>query len=154
MSTYNGWTNYATWRVNMEIFDGMDVKEMGWHRMDAHDLARLIKEYANEIIESDAKEGLALDYARAFLSEVDWHEIAAHLIEYNKDEDEKPFHVIGIDEDDGNATILEQFDNSGEAREWMKRYVAKENAGGWNRIEVIDTRDECAETVWRWDAAA
>jgi hypothetical protein len=20
--TYNGWTNYATWRVNLEIFDG------------------------------------------------------------------------------------------------------------------------------------
>ena len=22
---YNGWTNYATWRVNLEIFDGMDI---------------------------------------------------------------------------------------------------------------------------------
>ena len=22
--TYNGWTNYATWRVNLEIFDGLD----------------------------------------------------------------------------------------------------------------------------------
>jgi len=20
---YNGWTNYATWRVNLEIFDGI-----------------------------------------------------------------------------------------------------------------------------------
>ena len=20
---YNGWTNYATWRVNLEIFDGL-----------------------------------------------------------------------------------------------------------------------------------
>ena len=23
-TTYNGWTNYATWRVNLEIFDGFD----------------------------------------------------------------------------------------------------------------------------------
>ena len=21
-NTYNGWTNYATWRVNLELFDG------------------------------------------------------------------------------------------------------------------------------------
>ena len=21
--TYNGWTNYATWRINLEIFDGL-----------------------------------------------------------------------------------------------------------------------------------
>ena len=24
MSEYNGWTNYATWRVNLEMFDGAD----------------------------------------------------------------------------------------------------------------------------------
>ena len=24
---YNGWTNYATWRVNLEIFDGMDFEQ-------------------------------------------------------------------------------------------------------------------------------
>jgi len=38
MSTYNGWTNYVTWRVNLEIFDGMDPREMEWHRLDAYDL--------------------------------------------------------------------------------------------------------------------
>ena len=25
--TYNGWTNYATWRVNLEVFDGGDWKD-------------------------------------------------------------------------------------------------------------------------------
>jgi hypothetical protein len=24
---YNGWTNYATWRVNLEMFDGFDARE-------------------------------------------------------------------------------------------------------------------------------
>ena len=24
-NTYNGWTNYATWRVNLECFDGWDI---------------------------------------------------------------------------------------------------------------------------------
>mgnify|MGYP003348713519 CR=1 FL=1 len=27
-TTYQGWTNYATWRVMLELFDGMD----GWAR--------------------------------------------------------------------------------------------------------------------------
>jgi hypothetical protein len=65
---------------------------------------------------------------------------------------EKPFHVVGIDEEDGSATLLECFDNSGEARAWMRRYVSKEDAGGWKHIQVLDTRDECAETLWRWEA--
>jgi hypothetical protein len=61
------------------------------------------------------------------------------------------FQVIGIDTEDGNASVLEEFTNSGGAREWFRRYISKEAAGGWNRIEVIDTRDECAETVWSWE---
>ena len=24
--TYNGWFNYATWRINLEIFDGFDAE--------------------------------------------------------------------------------------------------------------------------------
>jgi hypothetical protein len=30
--------------------------------------------------------------------------------------------------------------------------VSKEDAGGWKHIQVLDTRDECAETLWRWEA--
>ena len=29
MSKYNGWTNYETWRVNLEIFDGFDREICG-----------------------------------------------------------------------------------------------------------------------------
>jgi hypothetical protein len=78
---YNGWTNYATWRVNLEIFDGLDPREMGWARLDHSDLKDAILEYANELIEMDVREGLALDYARAFLADVNWWEIAQHLID-------------------------------------------------------------------------
>ena len=78
---YNGWTNYATWRVNLEIFDGLEPREMGWSRLDKYDLADALKEYANEILECDVKEGLALDYARAFVSEVNWREIAESITE-------------------------------------------------------------------------
>ena len=79
--SYNGWTNYATWRVNLEMVDGLDPRDMGWDRLDHHDLMSALKDYANELIEMDVKESLALDYARAFLADVNWWEIAQHLID-------------------------------------------------------------------------
>jgi len=83
---YNGWTNYATWRVNLEIFDGIDPRDMGWHKLDKYDLGVCLMEYANELIEMETKEGLALDYARAFISDVNYREIAEMMIEAYDDE--------------------------------------------------------------------
>jgi len=79
--SYNGWTNYATWRVNLEMIDGLDPRDMGWQRLDKYDLADALKDYCHEILECDAKEGLALDYARAFISDVNWREISESMIE-------------------------------------------------------------------------
>ena len=90
-NTYNGWANYATWRVNLEIFDGLvltdllpiaDSEPKSYFSgaefysvvMDA------CKNYAEELIEQTSQEGLARDYAFAFLSDVNWREIAKHLI--------------------------------------------------------------------------
>jgi hypothetical protein len=94
MSTsYNGWTNYATWRVNLEIFDGIDPTEMGWHKLDLYDLADALQEYAAEVVTMGAS-GLALDYAIAFMADVNFREIAQHfaddfdLIETDADESE------------------------------------------------------------------
>jgi len=69
---YNGWTNYATWRVNLEIFDGGN-----WDRYSADDL----KEFVEDQIYAMTGSGIARDYALAFLSDVNWHEIAKHLKE-------------------------------------------------------------------------
>lgn len=77
---YNGWTNYATWRVNLEIFDGSDPADLCGDLDDAYSAGKTLKAYAEEIIEQTAT-GLALDYAMAFLADVDWEEIATHLIE-------------------------------------------------------------------------
>jgi hypothetical protein len=79
--THNGYQNYATWRVNLEIFDGLDPREMGWSRLDQYDLAAALKDYTIEVVGMTADQGLALDYALAFLSDVDWHEIAFHMIQ-------------------------------------------------------------------------
>lgn len=80
MATYNGWTNYATWRVNLEIFDGQDPEGFDLTQ-DAYNLGRDLKDYAEELIDATSNEGLARDYALAFLSDVDWGAIAQHLIE-------------------------------------------------------------------------
>jgi hypothetical protein len=85
-STYNGWTNYATWRVNLEIFDGFDPYEY-FSALDAEDLrgvAESLKEYAEQVIFECGEcnpQSLAGSYALAFLKDVNWYEIAKHMIE-------------------------------------------------------------------------
>ena len=68
-NTYNGWTNYATWRVNLEIFDGFEPSS----EMEADDF----KLMAIELLELECPiESLAFDYAMVFIDNVNWHEIA------------------------------------------------------------------------------
>jgi hypothetical protein len=74
-NTYNGWTNYATWRVNLEFFDDGAAE----HYQDAQSC----REYVESVIEDQAQ-GIALDYALAFLSEVNWHEIAKQYEEFDE----------------------------------------------------------------------
>ena len=80
---YNGWTNYETWRVNLEIFDGLDPYDyFSDDQASLEDnLADYLKEHAESLIyESGGGDGnLAVDYALAFLQEVNWHEIAKHM---------------------------------------------------------------------------
>lgn len=63
----------------------------------------------------------------------------------------EPFKVEGVDSDDGSRTELASFDNSGEARAFLSRYVSRENAGGWDLIEIYDTRGEDAERIAFWE---
>ena len=78
-TTYNGWTNYATWRVNLEIFDGIDSEVFDLSQ-EPYDLGHDLKAHAEELIDMSSQEGLARDYALAFLNDVNWHEIAKHMI--------------------------------------------------------------------------
>ncbi len=67
--TYNGWTNYATWRVNLEIFDGMEDDSF------RNTSSEGLKEYVEDIIFQDVPDGFAKDYASCLLAEVNWQEI-------------------------------------------------------------------------------
>ena len=74
---YNGWTNYATWRVNVEIIDGIEI--------DTIICAEYIKELVEDVVFSQYELGsgshLIEDYARAFVSEVNFYEIAQSINE-------------------------------------------------------------------------
>ena len=80
---YNGWANYATWRINLEMFDGYEVTEHFTGRPEVNELADHLKETAESYLEETAGDSasLCLSYALAFLSDVDWEEIAEHMLE-------------------------------------------------------------------------
>ncbi len=80
---HNGWTNYATWRVNLEIIDGID-----WHECEHVD-ADYIKSLVEDIVFSQHEESLMSDYASAFLSEVNYYEIAENIINESINEKEE-----------------------------------------------------------------
>ena len=74
---YNGWTNYATWRINLEIIDGIEI--------DTIICAEYIKEYVEDVVFGQYELGngshLVEDYARAFVSQVNFYEIAQSINE-------------------------------------------------------------------------
>jgi len=95
---YNGWTNYATWRINLEIFDGAQVSDFFYGQEIDHptDMIESLKMYAEDIIFNDCGEGLARDYAFAFINEVNWYEIAEHF----------------FDQIEGEAQLQEDYDEN------------------------------------------
>lgn len=91
MTTYNGWTNYATWRIGLEIFSEGNMAEFCYDAgMDVDDIdAEWAEEWVEELLFSDREtDGLVESYARAFISQVNWYEIASHIAEELKELEE------------------------------------------------------------------
>ena len=85
---YNGWTNYETWRIQLEVIDGMTLEDFGFdlHEVDTDDVADVERlAAAVETFTYDFTDGHASGFARvlgehSFLARVDFIEIAEHLI--------------------------------------------------------------------------
>lgn len=99
--THNGWTNYATWRVNLEIVDGTTWNSDDTTFEDIHSLKEYIKDFVETCVleQGDSKQSLLLDYATAFLSDVNYYEIAQSVAESN------PSLITGKDTQDGELLI-------------------------------------------------
>jgi hypothetical protein len=77
--TYNGWSNYATWRIALEWFDDYNPDK---YETNPSELAGILESYVEQTLEEmTVQSTLVLDYALAFTSDVNWYEIAEHLIE-------------------------------------------------------------------------
>lgn len=79
-NTYNGWTNYATWRINLEIFNDGDYSDIIRRAQDAYELRNMLWEYTVELLDMNSdRNSLAYSYACAFLMDVNFHEIAEYI---------------------------------------------------------------------------
>jgi hypothetical protein len=76
-SGFNGWTNYATWRIALEIFEGWVLDE--GEPIEPSEVKAIIE----EVVFSDCTDynKLCQDYAHAFIANVNFCEIAAHINE-------------------------------------------------------------------------
>jgi hypothetical protein len=83
---YNGWTNYATWRVSLEMIDGNQDHYLDMmnddNEIDTYELSKIIEADVIEILENEANDqSIVFSYAQAFVSNVNWYEIAEHIAE-------------------------------------------------------------------------
>jgi len=96
--SYNGWTNYETWLVNLWM-DNEEGSYRGAQELarsaledesDRDDAVQSVAEHLKEEHESAAADavpaGVFSDLVGAALSEVDWREIAGHLVDAAEEE--------------------------------------------------------------------
>jgi len=74
---YNGWTNYATWRINLEILGDIEFE----NKTSADDLKEIVEDVVFSQYELRNGSFLVEDYAKAFISEVNFYEIAEGINE-------------------------------------------------------------------------
>ena len=95
MSKYNGWTNYATWRVNLQIFNDLNLEALGydreeWMELIPYERAQALETYVNGLFDQLFNQlgdpDLMRSYADAFLQQVDYYEIAKHITEQHEEQ--------------------------------------------------------------------
>lgn len=83
ISEYNGWTNFETWKVNLELIDGIDPND--YRGMDEAEIRDSLKALVEEVLE--VHPDLALSYALSFVNSVDFWQIAENIKEQIEEEE-------------------------------------------------------------------
>jgi hypothetical protein len=85
MSNYNGWTNWETWKVNLELLDGMDASDLNiehYTQDEYYEAGQVIEEYVGELIAMEYQyDGFTGGIIRGFMSDVNWSELAKCFID-------------------------------------------------------------------------
>jgi len=78
---YNGWTNYATWRINLEFFQNLIVDPNDYE--DEYALAKKLEDLIDEAIYEmyENKYDFIRGWAKAFAESANYVEIAKHLLD-------------------------------------------------------------------------
>lgn len=85
---YNGWTNYATWRIALEMFDGYTAEDLNPNveKATREDCKEYVETYLEDHLHAFSlnkynrkASSLISGWANAFLEDVNWQEIADHL---------------------------------------------------------------------------
>ena len=79
--TYNGWYNYETWKVNLEF----GFNDGGFEGYDAS----MLKNYIYDFIDDGCENIILKRMLYDFTSEVNWKEIAKHILENEETEEEE-----------------------------------------------------------------
>ena len=116
---HNGWTNYATWRIALEMFDGYTAEDLNPNveKATIEDCKEYVETYLEDTTRwyrnralNEGRDGQNLVYiggwANAFLGDVNWQEIADHLNDEvsesegepndNKSRSDDPKHIDDI----------------------------------------------------------
>lgn len=87
MAQYNGWTNYETWRMHLEMFDGNSAEDHGVRFTGCADdrdddisaLTDALQSRWEEHVEENCKCNTLRGFLWAFAADVNWQEIAEHI---------------------------------------------------------------------------
>jgi len=83
MSKYNGWCNYATWRINLEFFNDCEGTDLDprWERLCLEEQVQVAEEMLNSFVDENISNDYVAGWVGAFIADVNFYEIVAHINE-------------------------------------------------------------------------
>ena len=104
---HNGWTNYSTWRIALEMFDCYTAEDFDPHnkRVTSETCKHYVETYLEDHLHAFSlnkynrkASSLIGGWANAFLADVNWQEIADHLNDEASESENKSDDPKHIDE--------------------------------------------------------